>query len=64
MLIQVARREPFTSCSLGKKMMGGSGRSTLARQDTGFLTKIFDKDNDGSMIDDVLGMAFKAVISR
>jgi len=48
--------------ALGKKMLGGGGRSK--QQSTGFLTKIFDKDNDGSMIDDVLGMAFKAAFSR
>lgn len=48
--------------ALGKKMLGGGGRSQ--QQSTGFLTKIFDKDNDGSMIDDVLGMAFKAAFSR
>ena len=49
--------------SLGKKMLGGS--SAPSRQEsTGFLTKIFDRDHDGSMIDDVLGMAFKAAFSR
>lgn len=46
--------------SLGKKMLGGN--SAPSRQEsTGFLTKIFDRDRDGSMVDDVLGMAFKAV---
>ena len=48
--------------ALGKKMLGGGGRSR--QESTGFLTKIFDKDNDGSMVDDVLGMAFKAFMSR
>lgn len=51
--------------SLGKKMFGGSSNSNQgaapSRQEaTGFLTKIFDRDHDGSMVDDVLGMAFKA----
>jgi len=50
--------------SLGKKMLGGGKSSTSSRKDTGFLTKIFDADKDGSMVDDVLGMAFKAVFSR
>ncbi len=50
--------------SLGKKMVGGGRSSAPAQRDTGFLTKIFDKDNDGSMVDDVLGMAFKAAFSR
>ena len=44
--------------ALGKKMMGG-GSAPSRQQSTGFLTKMFDADNDGSMIDDVLGMAFK-----
>ena len=48
--------------ALGKKMLGGGGRSR--QESTGFLTKLFDKDHDGSMIDDVLGMAFKAFMSR
>lgn len=44
--------------SLGKKMFGG--KQAPARQESsGFLTKMLDSDNDGSMIDDVLGMAFK-----
>ncbi len=51
--------------SLGKKMLGGSKQSAPSRQEsTGFLTKILDADKDGSMIDDVLGMAFKAFRSR
>ncbi|MCF6189194.1 MAG: DUF937 domain-containing protein [Cocleimonas sp.] len=47
--------------ALGKKMLGGG---SARQQSTGFLTKIFDRDKDGSMIDDVLGMAFKAFMSR
>ncbi|MEE9326396.1 MAG: DUF937 domain-containing protein [Cocleimonas sp.] len=50
--------------SLGKKMLGG-GKSAPSRQEsTGFLTKILDRDKDGSIIDDVLGMAFKAFMAR
>lgn len=50
--------------SLGKKMLGG-GKSAPSRQEsTGFLTKILDRDQDGSVIDDVLGMAFKAFMAR
>jgi len=45
--------------SLGKKMLGGKKTASSRQESTGFLTKILDKDNDGSMIDDVLGMAFK-----
>ena len=50
--------------SLGKKMMGGGRQTTPKRPDSGFITQMFDKDNDGSMIDDVLGMAFKAAFAR
>lgn len=51
--------------SLGKKMLGGGKKMAPSRQEsTGFLAKIFDSDNDGSMIDDLLGMAFKAFMSR
>lgn len=46
--------------SLGKKMFGGRKKTPSRQESTGFLTKIFDRDHDGSMIDDVLGMAFKA----
>ena len=49
--------------SLGKKMLGG-GRKVSRQESTGFLTQLFDRDKDGSMIDDVLGMAFKAFMSR
>ena len=48
---------------LGKKLLGG-GKSTPRQESTGFLTQLFDRDKDGSMIDDVLGMAFKAFMSR
>lgn len=45
--------------AISKKMFGGSSKPKR-QESTGILTKIFDKDHDGSMIDDVLGMAFKA----
>jgi len=48
--------------ALGKKALGGNGQSR--QQSTGFLTKMFDRDNDGSMVDDVLGMAFKTFMAR
>jgi hypothetical protein len=51
--------------ALGKKMLGGGKRTVPSRQEsTGFLTNILDADNDGSMIDDVLGMAFKTFMAR
>ena len=50
--------------SLGKKMLGGKQTVPSRQESTGFLTKILDADKDGSMIDDVLGMAFKAFMSR
>ena len=48
--------------SLGKKLLGGGGSSR--QQSSGFLTQLFDRDKDGSMVDDVLGMAFKAFMAR
>lgn len=50
--------------ALGKKMLGGGSGGRSRQESTGFLTKIFDRDHDGSMVDDVLGMAFKAFMSR
>lgn len=47
--------------SLGKKILGGG---SSRKQSSGFLTQLFDRDRDGSMVDDVLGMAFKAFMSR
>ncbi|MEH6456814.1 MAG: hypothetical protein V7749_10860 [Cocleimonas sp.] len=49
---------------LGKKLLGGGGGSTSRQESTGFITQLLDRDKDGSMIDDVLGMAFKAFMSR
>ncbi len=47
--------------SLGKKLLGGGGRTPApASSGGGLLTSLLDSDNDGSVIDDVLGMAFKA----
>ena len=48
--------------SLGKKLLGG-GTTTAAparQQSAGILGSLLDSDKDGSIIDDVLGMAFKA----
>ena len=47
--------------SLGKKFLGGGASR---KQSSGFLTQLFDRDKDGSMVDDVLGMAFKAFMAR
>lgn len=45
---------------LGKKVLGGSSGGRATRSNSGgLLTSLLDSDNDGSMIDDVLGMAFK-----
>lgn len=48
--------------SLGKQIFGGGGNSTVAastQQSGGLLTSLLDSDRDGSVIDDILGMAFK-----
>lgn len=50
--------------ALGKNMLGGGSRSSSRQQSGGLLTQIFDSDRDGSMVDDVLGMAFKAFMKR
>lgn len=44
--------------SLGKSIFGGNSQPS-AQQGGGLLTSLLDSDRDGSMIDDVLGMAFK-----
>ncbi len=46
--------------SLSKGVLGG-GQATR-ESSGGLLTSLLDSDGDGSMIDDVLGMAFKAAI--
>ena len=44
---------------LSKKVLGGGGGRASRSQSGGLLTSLLDSDNDGSMVDDVLGMAFK-----
>ena len=46
--------------SLSKKVMGGGSTAPSRSQSGGLLTSLLDSDGDGSVIDDVLGMAFKA----
>ena len=47
--------------TLGKKILGGGGSAAPSRQESpGLLSSLLDSDRDGSIIDDVLGMAFKA----
>jgi hypothetical protein len=49
--------------SLGKKLLGGGASSAAAPAESGgLLTSLLDSDGDGSVIDDVLGMAFKAML--
>lgn len=47
--------------ALGKQIFGGGGSSpaSAASQGGGLLTSLLDSDRDGSVIDDILGMAFK-----
>lgn len=40
---------------------GSSGRAMANKQSRGIVASILDSDNDGSMIDDILGMAFKMI---
>lgn len=46
--------------SLSKKVFGGGSGSSNRAASGGLLTSLLDSDGDGSVIDDVLGMAFKA----
>lgn len=46
--------------TLGKKLLGGGGAAPAQAQSSGILGTLLDSDRDGSIIDDVLGMAFKA----
>ncbi len=46
--------------SLGKKLMGGGTTAPARQQSSGILGSLLDSDKDGSIMDDVLGMAFKA----
>ena len=45
--------------TLGKSLLGG-GAAPAAKQSSGILGTLLDSDRDGSIMDDVLGMAFKA----
>ena len=45
--------------TLGKSILGG-GSAPAAKQSSGILGTLLDSDGDGSIMDDVLGMAFKA----
>ena len=49
--------------SLSKKVLGGTTRQVPERtQSRGMIASILDSDNDGSVIDDVLGMAWKMMV--
>lgn len=48
--------------SLSKKAMGG--RSAAPQQSAGLVSSLLDSNNDGSMLDDVLGMAFKMAFKK
>jgi hypothetical protein len=45
--------------TLGKSLLG-SGAAPAQQQSSGILGTLLDSDRDGSIVDDVLGMAFKA----
>ena len=47
--------------SLSKKVFGGSAKPQR-EESGGLLTSLLDSDGDGSIIDDVLGMAFKSFL--
>ena len=48
--------------SLSKKLLGGEHGINVSRsRSKGLLNSFLDSDNDGSMLDDVLGLAFKAI---
>ena len=50
--------------SLSKKVFGGDSTPTTNQSESGgLLTSLLDSDHDGSIIDDVLGMAFKVAFS-
>lgn len=48
--------------SLSKNILGGGSAPASRSRSGGLLTSLLDGDNDGSIIDDVLGMAFKAAL--
>lgn len=47
--------------TISKQVFGGSssGRRAAPKQSRGIIASMLDSDNDGSVIDDILGMAFK-----
>lgn len=46
--------------ALGKGFLGGGNSAPAAKQSSGILGTLLDSNKDGSILDDVLGMAFKA----
>lgn len=49
--------------ALSKKVLGGSNRSTSTRaNEGGLLSSLLDSDKDGSIWDDVLGMAARTLL--
>ena len=46
--------------TLGKSLLGGGNEAPARQQSSGILGTLLDSDRDGSIVDDVLGMAFKA----
>jgi hypothetical protein len=53
---------PLIIGSLGKGMMGGGNVNVAPKESGGLLSSMLDFDNDGSVIDDVAGMAMKYLI--
>jgi hypothetical protein len=48
--------------TISKKVLGGGrSRQSAPSQSRGIVASLLDSDNDGSVIDDILGMAFKAL---
>ena len=51
---------PLIIGTLGKSMMGGSSSAAPSSEDSGgLLSSLLDFDNDGSVMDDIAGMAMK-----
>jgi len=48
--------------ALSKKVIGGRSGAVNRNQSGGLLTSLLDSDNDGSVWDDVLGMAAKTML--
>lgn len=48
--------------SLSKKVIGGNRGAVNRSSSGGLLTSLLDGDNDGSVWDDVLGMAAKTML--